>query len=103
MTQVNLNKPLPKWLEMNDDGVTVTLAYKSNISGVLVDKLAMRAPSVKDMEAAKAAGGGEYDKMEKNLFCSLLMATEADLAGLKIKDYNRLQAGYFRLVEEDDL
>lgn len=103
MTQVSLTKPLPKWLELNDEGVIVTLAYKSTIMGVQVDKLSMRAPSVKDMEAAKAAGGGEYDKMEKNLFCSLLTATDADLAGLKIKDYNRLQAGYFRLVEEDDL
>jgi hypothetical protein len=103
MTQVSLNKPLPKWLELTDDGVTVTLAYKANISSVLVDKVMMRAPSVRDMEAAKAAGGGEYDKMEKNLFCSLIMATETDLASLKIKDYNRLQAGYFRLVEEDDV
>ena len=52
MTQVSLNKPLPKWLALNDDGVTVTLAYKANISGVLVDKVVMRAPSVRDMEAA---------------------------------------------------
>ena len=103
MTQISLNKRLPKWLELTDEGVTVTLAYKANISGVLVDKVTMRAPSVRDMEAAKAAGGGEMDKMEKNLFCSLIMATETDLASLKIKDYNRLQAGYFRLVEEDDV
>lgn len=103
MTQVSLNKPLPKWLALNDDGVTVTLAYKANISGVLVDKVVMRAPSVRDMEAAKVAGGGDYEKMEKNLFCSLIGAANEDLAGLKMKDYNRLQAGYFRLVEEDDL
>lgn len=103
MTQIDLNKPLPKWLALTEDGVTVTLAYKANITGVLLDKVTMRAPSVRDMEAAKVAGGGEYDKMEKNLFCSLIGATDADLAGLKIKDYNRLQAGYFRLVEEDEL
>lgn len=103
MTQVSLTKPLPKWLELTEDGVTVTLAYKANISGVLVDKLTMRAPSVKDMEAATVAGGGAMDKMEKNLFCSLIMATDADLSSMKVKDYNRLQAGYFRLVEEDEL
>ena len=103
MTQASEAKPLPKWLALNDDGVTVTLAYKANISGILVDKVMMRAPSVRDMEAAKAAGGGEYDKMEKNLFCSLITASETDLASLKVKDYNRLQAGYFRLVEEDEL
>jgi len=39
--------------------------------------------------------------MEKNLFCSLLTATEAELVSLKYKDYKRLQVGYFRLVEED--
>ncbi|MEZ1317019.1 phage tail assembly protein [Pseudomonas fluorescens] len=103
MTQINLNKPLPSWLVLTDDGVTVTLAYKANIGGVVVDKLTMRAPSVKDMEAAKAASGGELDKLEKSLFCSLLMASDAELTALKIKDYNRLSAGYFRLVEDDDL
>jgi len=103
MTQVSLTKPLPKWLVLTDEGVTVTLFYKANFNGVVVDKLTMRAPCVRDMEAAKAAGGGDYEKMEKSLFCSLLTATDVELAGLKFKDYNRLQAGYFRLVEEDDL
>jgi hypothetical protein len=103
MPPINLNKPLPSWLALTDEGVTVTLAYKANIGGVVVDKLTMRAPSVKDMEAAKAASGGEMDKLEKNLFCSLLAASDAELTALKIKDYNRLQAGYFRLVEDDDL
>jgi hypothetical protein len=103
MTEVLAANPLPKWLELSDDGVTVTLFYKANFSGVSVDKLVMRAPSVKDVEAAKAGAGGDYEKMEKSLFCSLLTATEAELTGLKYKDYKRLQAGYFRLVEEDDV
>lgn len=103
MTPINLNKPLPSWLLLTPEGVTVTLAYKANVGGVVVDKLSMRAPSVKDMEAAKAASGGEMDKLEKNLFCSLVMASADELTALKIKDYNRLQAGYFRLVEDDDV
>ncbi|MHC8299014.1 phage tail assembly protein [Pseudomonas sp. ZS1P83] len=103
MTQASEAKPLPKWLALNDDGVTVTLAYKANFNGMVVDKLTMRAPSVRDMDAAKAAGGGDFEKMEKSLFCSLLTATDVELGGLKYKDYNRLQAGYFRLVEEDDV
>ena len=103
MTPINLNKPLPSWLALTDEGVTVTLAYKANIGGVVVDKLTMRAPSVKDFNAAKMVAAGDMEKMELHLFCSLIMASETDLAGLKIKDYNRLQAGYFRLVEEDDV
>jgi len=94
---------LPEWLELSDEGVTVTLKYKVNFSGVITDKLVMRAPSVKDVQAAKAAANGDYEKMELNLFCSLLTATEAELTALKYKDYKRLSAGYFRLVEEDDV
>ena len=103
MTPINLNKPLPSWLALTDEGVTVTLAYKATVGGVVLDKLSMRAPSVKDVEAAKAAGGGQADKMEMNLFASLAMLSPAELTDLKMKDYNRLQAGYFRLVEDDDL
>ena len=101
MTQVT--QALPSWLAVTDEGVTVTLRYKANFNGVLVDKLTLRAPSVKDFNAAKMIAAGDMEKMELHLFCSLLTATEADLVALKLKDYNRLQAGYFRLVEEDDL
>lgn len=103
MTQVTQDSSLPSWLAFTDEGVTVTLRYKANFNSVVVDKLTMRAPSVRDFNAAKMAGGGDMEKMELNLFCSLLTATEAELLTLKLKDYNRLQAGYFRLVEEDDV
>lgn len=103
MTQVNLDKPLPSWLAISDEGVTVTLAYRASFNGVTLDKLTMRAPSVKDFNTAKMVGGGDFEKMEINLFCSLLTATEAELLSLKLKNYNRLQAGYFRLVEENDV
>lgn len=103
MTQATQEKALPTWLEVGDEGVTVTLRYKSNFSGVITDKLVMRAPSVRDVNAAKAAASGDYEKMEMNLFCSLLTASEAELVSLKYIDYKRLQAGYFRMVEEDDV
>lgn len=103
MTTVSLAAPLPSWLALSDDGVTVTLKHKANFNGVVTDKLMMRAPSVKDVMAAKVAGNGDNEKQELNLFCSLLMATENELTALKFKDYMRLQAGYFRLVEEDDV
>ena len=103
MTNVSLAAPLPAWLVLSDEGVTVTLKYKANFNGVVTDKLMMRAPSVKDVMASKVASNGSHEKQELSLFCSLLTATEAELTSLKYKDYMRLQAGYFRLVEEDDV
>ncbi|MBK3440651.1 phage tail assembly protein [Pseudomonas lactis] len=103
MTDVSMASPLPAWLSLTAEGVTVTLVHKANFNGVVLDKLTMRAPSVKDVMGAKAAGGGDYEKMELNMFCSLLEATEAELLSLKYKDYKRLSVGYFRLVEEDDM
>jgi hypothetical protein len=106
MTQVSQDSTipaLPKWLKLNDEGVTVSLRYPTLISGVLTDVLTMRAPSVKDWRASKVAGGGDYEKQELSLFGSLTGLTETDLLTLKYKDYNRLSAGYFRLVDEDDV
>lgn len=103
MTQVTQDQELPSWLKLSDEGVTVTLKYKTLISGVLTDKLMMRAPNVMDWRASKVAGNGDYEKQELSLFSSLLGLTEAELLSLKYKDYQRLSAGYFRLVEEDDV
>lgn len=99
----SLTEPLPSWMALSDDGVTVTLKHKANLNGVVTDKLMMRAPSMKDVMASKVAGNGDYEQVELHLFCSLLTATKEELMALKFKDYMRLQAGYFRLVEEDDV
>ncbi|MBP5144245.1 phage tail assembly protein [Pseudomonas chlororaphis] len=37
------------------------------------------------------------------MFSSLTTIPAADLETLKYRDYRRLQAGYFRLVDEDEL
>jgi hypothetical protein len=103
MTPVDQDKALPSWLAVSNDGVSVKLKYPILISGVLTDKLLMRAPSVMDWRASKVAGNGDYEKQELSLFGSLLGLTEAELLSLKYKDYQRLSAGYFRLVEEDDV
>lgn len=55
MTPLTQDNPLPSWLAVTAEGVTVTLAYQANFNGVLVDKLTMRAPSVRDVEAAKGS------------------------------------------------
>jgi hypothetical protein len=106
MNQVNQDttvSTLPKWLKLTDEGVTVTLKYKTVISGVMTDALTMRAPSVMDWRASKVAGNGDFEKQELSLFGSLVGLTEAELLTLKYKDYQRLSAGYFRLVDEDDV
>ena len=38
-----------------------------------------------------------------NLFASLAEVGVKDLEGLTLKDYSRLQTGYFRLVQDDEL
>jgi len=107
MTEVNqgttAKSTLPKWLKLGDEGVTVTLRYPTLISGVLTDVLTMRAPSMKDWRASMVAGNGDFEKQELSLFGSLVGLTEEELLTLKYKDYQRLSAGYFRLVEEDDV
>lgn len=103
MTQANANKPAPSWMVVTDTDVTVTMKGAVEIGGVKTDKLTMRAPTIKDVRAAKAGAKDDYEQMELSLFCSLLQATEAEVLTLGVKNYNRLQAGYFRLVEEDEL
>ena len=103
ISQDTADLTLPKWLKLSDEGVTVTLKYPTLISDVLTDALTMRAPSLKDWRASKVAGNGDYEKQELSLFSSLTGLSEAELLTLKFKDYQRLSAGYFRLVEEDDI
>lgn len=103
MTQASANKTDPSWLIVNDDNVIITLKGAVDIGGVKVDKLTMRAPTVRDQRAATATAKGDYEQIEINMLCSLLTATEPEIAALSVRNYNRLQAGYFRLVEEDEL
>ena len=102
MTQKNEEKKVPSWLAVNDDSVVVTLKGAAEFGGVKVDKLTMRAPTVRDQRAATATAKDDYEQIEVNMLCSLLQATEPEIAALTVRNYNRLQAGYFRLVEEDE-
>ena len=94
-------KALPKWMEVTDEGVTVTLKYPIDVTDVKTDKLFMRAPCVRDLRAANAAANGDDDKREMVMFASLTQAGENDLVALKLVDHARLQAGYFRLVSDE--
>lgn len=98
-----MSKPLPKYLNLAANGVTVTLSKPTEFNGVLADKITLRAPTVRDIRAASTTAAGDEEQAELNLFASLAEVGVKDLEGLALKDYTRLQSGYFRLVQDDEL
>ena len=95
-------KKLPSWLELTEEGATITLRRAADINQIKVNRLSMRAPTVKDVQMATVQAGGDAEKRELILFASLTDAGSNDLVALGIVDYSRIQAGYFRLVEDDE-
>ncbi|AZD34881.1 hypothetical protein C4K22_2128 [Pseudomonas chlororaphis subsp. aurantiaca] len=96
-------KDQPTWLEVTSEGFSVTLKYPTELCHAMVDKVSMRSPTVREIRAADVASNGDAEKRELLLFSSLTTIPAADLETLKYRDYRRLQAGYFRLVDEDEL
>lgn len=92
---------LPAWLSVTADNVQVTLSCPSVVSSVQVDTLNLRSPTVREVRAADRAANGNAEQRELTLFAELTGAGIADLEGLRLVDYYRLQAGYFRLVHDD--
>ncbi|KRA95875.1 hypothetical protein ASD91_05415 [Pseudomonas sp. Root68] len=92
---------LPKWLQLGDGIATVTLSRASQANGIQVDKLTLREPTVREMRAATLQGGSNEEEQEMVLFCSLASIGRADLEGLLMRDYRRLQTAYFRLGADD--
>ena len=93
----------PQWLNLAADRVTVRLSRPSEANGIQVDSLTLRAPTVRDMRNAQAGGASDDEQRELNLFASLAEVGIKDLEALTLKDYGRLQAGYFRLVQDDEV
>lgn len=92
---------MPAWLIVAADGAVVTLSKASEVKGIKVDRLTLRAPTVRDVRAANAASGGNDDQRDTIILANLSESDARDLEGLKLTDYQRLQAGYFRLVQDD--
>lgn len=98
------NKKTPAWLTVAADSVTVTLSKPSEFNGIQLDRISLRAPTVRDIRAAQQTGAGSDDEQrELNLFASLAEVGVKDLEGMALKDYTRLQTAYFRLVQDDDV
>ncbi|MCF9017335.1 phage tail assembly protein [Pseudomonas syringae] len=100
MSQVNT---IPKWMTLTAENVSVKLTKPAEVNSVQVDTITMRAPTVRDVRTAQAASNGDEEQRELNLFATLAQMGVGDLEGLSLKDYSRLQAGYFRLVRDDEL
>lgn len=100
---IDYSTSMPAWLLITTDQALVTLSCPSEINGVMVDKLALRSPTVRDVREANRDAGGDAEQREQVLFSALSGAPVADLEGLKLADFNRLQAGYFRMDQEDGL
>jgi len=92
---------LPKWLQLGDGIATVILSKPSEANGIKVDKLTLREPTVREMRAATLQGGSNEEEQEMVLFCSLASIGRADLEGLLMRDYRRLQTAYFRVGADD--
>lgn len=96
-------KPVPKYLKLDSDRVTVTLSTPAEINGVKQDTVSLRAPTVRDMRISTQTSDGDDEQRELNLFASLSEIGVKDLEGLTYKDYNRISSGYTFLVREDEL
>lgn len=92
---------LPAWLTLTPESAAITLSKSYEINGVMLDRLTLRAPTVREVRAANAASAGDEEQRELNLFATLSESGIKDLEGLKLTDYQRLQAAYFRLVQDD--
>src|SRR5690606_6520090 len=103
MREQRKDKTQPSWLQLSDSGAVVRLKGKATICGIEVDQVTMRAPTIKDIRAAKKVAGDDGDAGDDVLFASLLGASQADVEGLLVTDYNRIQRAYFRLVQDDGL
>lgn len=95
-------KALPSWMKLTDEGVSIKLTKPSELNQVKVDRLHLRAPTVRELRAATAQSGGDAEKREVILFASLAEVGSGDLEGLTVVNYSRVQAGYFRMVEDDE-
>ncbi len=98
---MNNTQKTPAWLSVDADAATIQLSRPVECNGIQVDRLRMRAPTVRDIRIAHRAAGGDETDRELQLFASLLEIGQKDLEALKLVDYQRLQTAYFRLVEDD--
>jgi hypothetical protein len=91
----------PNWLTEEPDRVSVKLSRPIKLSGVSVNTITLRSPTIRDVRGAKKLSKDDKEYQEIILFASLSGVGPEEIETLSLKDYGRLQEGYFRLVSDD--
>lgn len=100
----NPNQPtLPAWMTLDHDSATIRLRHPREFGGVMTDRIRLKSPSIKLIRACRAAHPKDEEAEELMLLSSMAQIPAKDLDELDIKDYGRLQQGYFRLHTDDGL
>lgn len=94
---------IPAWMTIDHDSATVRLRHPRDLGGVKVDRIRLMSPNIKLVRACRAAHPKDEEAEEMMLLSSMSQLPIGDLESLDIKDYNRLQQGYFRLYTDDGL
>ena len=87
-------------VKTNPDGtVDIPLRKALKIAGADVKVLRMREPTVADQLAAQKSGAEPGPEQELALFAALCMMAPADLHGMGMRDYKRVQAAYLGFID----
>lgn len=84
----------PEWLKELDDGsLEITLAKPLDVDGTKVAALVMREPTVADQLAASEAKGSDAAR-EITMFANLCEMSPADIQGMSLRNYGRVQKAF---------
>lgn len=94
-------KNIPAWMTLGDGTATVTLSTKTELNGVKVGRITLREPTIGDVRGARKTAKDDNEQQEINVFASISGCSPADIERLTLRDYGRVQEGYFRLVADE--
>lgn len=94
---------LPQWLTLTAEGAVIKLAGPETLNGMQCDTITLRTPRITDVRAAEVVFPDNVRGLDLMLYSSLAGVGQKDMEGLTVKNYNRVNHAYFRLVEDDEL
>lgn len=92
----------PAWMTVGPDATVIKLSRPTELNGVKQNQLTLRVPTVGDLRAASRMSKDDKEAQEIALFASLAEVSPTDIERLTLKDYSRVQEGYFRLIADGD-
>lgn len=81
--------------------LTITLTTPITLNGVKTNKLVMREPTVGDELDLRKLVKDDAER-ELAMFARLSECAPDDLRKMTLKDFSRVQKGYFRLMADDE-